>query len=115
MATGWFVDMYMCGDLNVENVVSRQEFVPQDVELADSGKILSSFHYIKDVSIVSEMASIIGDVNMSNVYGSLAQRLIEKFNSIYLSTNHSRPAPPRYDLETYLFAKVRAHFLLCYI
>ena len=74
----WF---YMNGDW--------MEFVPQDVELSDSGKICSSFHYIKDVRIVAGLSHLVGDVNGSAVYNALADSLVAKFNNVYVTNKQT--------------------------
>ena len=76
------------------------EYEPQSDELSQSGPMLSSYHYILDVSLLSEMALIIGNVTEAVKYKALAQRLWPEFNAVYLSQDHVPPSPPTGALST---------------
>ena len=77
----WF---YMNGDW--------MEFVPQNEELALSGPILSSYHYMLDVEIVAELAAVLGKDDDAQQYTALAKRTAAQFNNVYL-TRGEQPNP----------------------
>ena len=40
---------------------------------------------------MAELSELVGDANASAVYNALADSLVDKFNAVYLSQNHSSP------------------------
>jgi hypothetical protein len=70
------------------------EYEPQDQELAQSGPLLSSFHYILDVTLLGEMAEILGRSDDATKYAALARRLWPAFNDVYLGIHHAPKVPP---------------------
>lgn len=76
------------------------EYEGQPAELAESGPLLSSYHYILDVSLLGEMAEILGNTADSAKYKALAHSLWPVFNAVYLSHDHAPPSPPAGAVET---------------
>ena len=80
----WF---YMNGDW--------MEFTPQQEEMGWSGPILSSYHYMLDVEIVSELATLLGKTEDAAQYAALASKTAAEFNAVYLNQGvPPAPAPP---------------------
>ena len=79
----WF---YMNGDW--------MEYEPQADELSQSGPLLSSFHYILDVSLLADVAAILGNHSLADAYKAKALKLWAAYNEVYL-TQTSAPTGRR--------------------
>ena len=70
------------------------EYQDRNDEEAQSGPLLSSYHYILDVGLLGKMAQIIGNEADAGKYLAMEARLWPVFNAVYLSDSHRPPPPP---------------------
>lgn len=70
------------------------EWEAQPDELSQSGPLLSSYHYILDVTLLGEMAAILGKDDLAAKYNGMAAKLWVTFNDVYLRLQDPPPSPP---------------------
>jgi hypothetical protein len=73
----------------------------QALELSQTGPILASYHYVKDVEILSKMAAVVGNATLAAHYKELAENKWAEFNAVYLRRRSPAPRPmPRCGVST---------------
>jgi hypothetical protein len=60
------------------------EYEDQGSEMSESGPLLSSYHYILDVTLLGEIAEILGEETIAATYKAKAKHLWPEFNEVYL-------------------------------